>query len=414
MGTPAQFAAMVSTCHTAGVKVYVDAVLNHMAAQSGSGTSFGGQAYNPSTLTYPSYSSVDFHHYPANCPESSNSIDNWLNYTDVTQCQLEGLPDLATETTHVRTTQAAYLNSLISARRGRVPARLGVEHRRDRHRRDGGTAAPGHPHRRPGLHHPGGLPGQRRPGRPAEPGVVRTRGQRHLVRLLLRVEQRLREQQHRRAQHVQPAAAERLRLVVRDQPRHRTRRPRPCTTPTVPSTRWPTSSCSRTDTGHRRSTPASRTAAPTRDRRPTAPATSPTRSAARAPGSAPSRLPGIVAMVGWHNLALTNNDPVTNWTTAGNNVVAFSRGSDAWIAINNSASPVTGTFPTGLANGSYCDIVHHTISGSACSGPVDHGRPAASPRSPSRPSTRSPSTSTTWSPRPHRRRPRRTWPSARR
>ena len=43
MGNEAQFKAMVSTCRKAGVKVYVDAVINHMTGQGD--TSYGGVKY---------------------------------------------------------------------------------------------------------------------------------------------------------------------------------------------------------------------------------------------------------------------------------------------------------------------------------------------------------------------------------
>src|SRR5262245_14897601 len=64
-GNEDQFKAMVATCRKAGVKVYVDAVINHMTGQ---GTvSYGGMHY--SHFDYPGvYSSGDFHHTPADCP----------------------------------------------------------------------------------------------------------------------------------------------------------------------------------------------------------------------------------------------------------------------------------------------------------------------------------------------------------
>jgi alpha-amylase len=114
LGTETQFAAMVGACHAAGVKVYVDAVLNHMAAgDGGTDTSYDGQSFNAGTLSYPPYTSADFHSYPVDCPESNNSIENWLNYTEVTECRLSGLPDLATQTPAVRGAEAGYLNSMI-------------------------------------------------------------------------------------------------------------------------------------------------------------------------------------------------------------------------------------------------------------------------------------------------------------
>ena len=38
LGTRQQFQSMISTCQTAGVDVYVDTVINHMAAVSGTGS----------------------------------------------------------------------------------------------------------------------------------------------------------------------------------------------------------------------------------------------------------------------------------------------------------------------------------------------------------------------------------------
>jgi len=194
MGTPAQLQAMVSACHAAGVKVYVDAVLNHMAAQpaSGSGTSFGGESYSPSTLSYPAYDAADFHSYPADCPEPGNSIVNWLSYTEVTECQLDGLPDLATETTYVRGTEAAYLNSLIAdgVDGFRLDSAVNIGETdiaaiEAMLNRDTTTGAPG-------IHHPRGLPRQRRPGPPARPDRLRTRRPGDIVRLLLCADRRLR------------------------------------------------------------------------------------------------------------------------------------------------------------------------------------------------------------------------------
>jgi alpha-amylase len=116
MGTRAQFTAMVSACHAAGVKVYVDAVINHMTgANQSSTTAYGGASFTNS-YSYPSagYSSSDFHFYPADCPQSDNQIHDYNNQTEVWNCQLVGLSDLKTGTDYVRTKIAGYLNDLIS------------------------------------------------------------------------------------------------------------------------------------------------------------------------------------------------------------------------------------------------------------------------------------------------------------
>ena len=58
----------------------------------------------------------------------------------------------------------------------------------------------------------------------------------------------------------------------------------------------------------------------------------------------------------------------------GDNLIAFSRGSRGWIAINNHPAPKTQTFQTGLPSGTYCDIIHGTYSKKSntgsCTGPT--------------------------------------------
>jgi len=96
---------MVAACHTAGVKIYADAVVNHMTAQL-----YGvGSAGTKFTQTgYPGYDgSADFHH-------CGHSIADYTNRDEVQDCDLVGLADLATERDSVRARLAAYLNDLLS------------------------------------------------------------------------------------------------------------------------------------------------------------------------------------------------------------------------------------------------------------------------------------------------------------
>ena len=69
---------------------------------------------------------------------------------------------------------------------------------------------------------------------------------------------------------------------------------------------------------------------------------------------------------------------MSNWWDDGGNLIAFNRGSRAWITLNNDKAAHTQAFDTGLAAGVYCDVAHGTISAGSCSGPtvtVDrHGR----------------------------------------
>ncbi|MCX4761460.1 alpha-amylase family glycosyl hydrolase [Streptomyces sp. NBC_01275] len=109
-GTAAQFASMVTACHTAGVKVYTDAVINHTAAQTGTG-------YNGTTITNkydtPNWDPGDYH-TSAECNDSDLIIDDWSNLSEIQNCELLGLPDLETEDDNVRSGIAAFLNKQIA------------------------------------------------------------------------------------------------------------------------------------------------------------------------------------------------------------------------------------------------------------------------------------------------------------
>jgi alpha-amylase len=110
-GDRAAFAAMVSACHAAGVKIYVDAVINHTAGGASTGAGSGGSTY--SHYAYPAvpYGHDDFHH----CGRNGN--DDIVNYGDrweVQNCELVDLADLETESGYVRGKLTAYLNDLVS------------------------------------------------------------------------------------------------------------------------------------------------------------------------------------------------------------------------------------------------------------------------------------------------------------
>ncbi len=103
-GTRAEFAAMVSTCHGAGVKVIADAVVNHMSAGSGTGTA--GTRY--SKYDYPGYyQTQDFH----GC---RSPISNYGDRYQVQNCELVSLSDLDTGSGYVQDEIADYLDDLRS------------------------------------------------------------------------------------------------------------------------------------------------------------------------------------------------------------------------------------------------------------------------------------------------------------
>ena len=109
-GDRAAFASMVSACHAAGVKIYVDAVINHMAGGGSTGTGSAGSTYSHYSYPAAGYGTNDFHH----CGRNGN--DDIVNYADrweVQNCELVDLSDLATESSYVRGKLAGYLNDLI-------------------------------------------------------------------------------------------------------------------------------------------------------------------------------------------------------------------------------------------------------------------------------------------------------------
>ncbi len=100
-GTRAEFVDMVQRCRGAGVDIYVDAVINHMAPGSGvgsSGTAFTRYNYQPL------YGPADFH--PA-C-----ALNNYQSAANVQDCELLGLPDLNTGSATVRQKISDYLIGL--------------------------------------------------------------------------------------------------------------------------------------------------------------------------------------------------------------------------------------------------------------------------------------------------------------
>ncbi|MDK0519118.1 carbohydrate-binding module family 20 domain-containing protein [Streptomyces sp. ML-6] len=104
LGDRASFAHMVNTCHSAGVKVVADSVINHMSAGSGTGT--GGSSYTK--YGYPGLYSAD------DMNDCQSQISDYGDRANVQNCELVGLADLDTGEDHVRGRIAAYLDDLRS------------------------------------------------------------------------------------------------------------------------------------------------------------------------------------------------------------------------------------------------------------------------------------------------------------
>jgi alpha-amylase len=369
LGTEAEFENMISACHAAGVKVYVDAVLNHMAAgDGGEDASYDGQSFDSSTLTYPAYTSADFHSYPANCPESSDSIVNWLSYTEVTQCRLDGLPDLATGTTAVRDAEAAYLNSMIEM--GADGFRLdsateigetdiaAVESLLDE------DTTTGEPVSITQEVYPGSSGQDTR----LDPTSFEGEGSVTAFDYTYAITDDFEDGDLAALDGYEPELPSAYAsTMVTNQDTERASSP----------------SLSYTDGaeydladefllayGYGAPQIFSSFEYSSYNQAPPDTTNGDVTNTVCGTGAweCTEQNPAVDAMVAWHNLALTDDAAVANWTADGNDLIAFSRGDVAWIAINNGGSAETDTFPTGLPDGSYCDIVADTYSDGTCSG----------------------------------------------
>nr|AAP92665.1 alpha-amylase 1 [Diatraea saccharalis] len=110
-GNAQQFANMVRRCNNVGVRIYVDAIINHMTGTWNENVGTGGNTANFGQFSYPAvpYGRNDFnwpecyiqpHDYGC-CPER------------VRNCQLSGLKDLNQGTEHVRRMIVDFMNGLI-------------------------------------------------------------------------------------------------------------------------------------------------------------------------------------------------------------------------------------------------------------------------------------------------------------
>lgn len=107
-GDEADFTNMVQRCHNVGVDIYADILVNHAAGYD-TGTGIAGSTFTH--YNYPGiYANSDFHHCGLN---GNDHIVNFFNIFELQNCELLGLADLATETTHVQQTLAAYMNHLL-------------------------------------------------------------------------------------------------------------------------------------------------------------------------------------------------------------------------------------------------------------------------------------------------------------
>ncbi|MDQ6772754.1 MAG: alpha-amylase family protein [Candidatus Dormibacteraeota bacterium] len=388
MGNEAQFKTMVAACRTAGVKVYVDAVINHMTGQGS--ISYGGVNYthfeypaapspNPGSL----YTSADFHHPGPNpvtdCPTLGGGIDDFNNFLQVTHCELLGLADLRTESLTVRAKVAGYLNKLIdygvSGFRVDAAKHIGQTDMAAieslLHRTADGT--------RPYIaqeNFPGG-PGE------LDPAAFEGTGSLLGFDFAYQVHNAFNS-------YTNPPVGDitDLKVFGKDSgllpsdkelvfvENHDTERGGDigcgsgCTLSYKDgATNTIADEFMLADGWGTPQVYAGFAFKNNDDSPPADPATGLITNTDCSNGwVCVDRYTGVAHMVGWHNYV--GDAPIENWTDDSSNLIAFSRGHRGWIAINNHTSAVTMAFATGLARGTYCDIIHGSLSGGACSGPT--------------------------------------------
>ncbi|NWZ57838.1 AMYP amylase, partial [Haliaeetus albicilla] len=114
-GNETEFRDMVTRCNNVGVHIYVDAVINHMCGtNAGAGNhATCGSYFNAKTEDFPAvpYSGWDFN--DGKCKSRSGDIENYHDISQVRDCRLVSLLDLALEKDYVRSKVAEYMNYLI-------------------------------------------------------------------------------------------------------------------------------------------------------------------------------------------------------------------------------------------------------------------------------------------------------------
>ncbi|MEU4590708.1 alpha-amylase [Micromonospora aurantiaca (nom. illeg.)] len=356
-GTRAQFQSMVNTCHAAGVKVIVDAVVNHMSGQENGGTGWAGSSYGH--YNYPGvYSAQDFHYCGRN---GNNDIANYNDRYEVQNCELVNLADLKTESEYVRGRLAAYLNDLLS---------LGV----DGFRLDGSKHMPAADIAaiKAKLNRSAYLVQEviYGAGEPIQPTEYTGNGDVHEFRYgkdLARMFNNERLAYLRNFGESWGYLSSAKAVVFTDN--HDTQREGGVLTYRNRGTyalanafmlAWPYG------------TPAvmSSFTYSGRDQGPPADGSNRITNVTCYSGwECEHRWPVIANMVGFRNA--TEGAGVSNWYDNGYQHIAFSRTGKGYLTINDEDSAVNGrSYYTGLPAGRYCDVIHGTFSNGSCSGPV--------------------------------------------
>jgi alpha-amylase len=371
MGNEQQFRDMVRACRLAGVKVYVDAVINHTTGQGN--TSYGGASYTPYNYPAIAYRPNDFHFNAGECPSSDGGIQDFNNKLQVFKCNLVGLEDLRTEQNSVRIKLARYLNKLIgygvSGFRVDAAKHIGQKDLDGIYAKLNRTVDGHKPYW--ALEVLGDGPGVLAPQAFERNGkLLGANGAKQIknafksytqerIGSIATLEVFGRDsgltRSSRTSSFVQNHDSERNpndHLNYKDGATN------------ILATEWllasgygdPQVYASFTWEIPEQSPPANAEGLITNT------------DCASSQWACVNRDPGVVAMVGWYNYV--GKAQRRNFYTDDANVIAFSRGQRGWAAFNNGTEAKQINVQTGMAGGRYCDAIHGSKVGNHCTGPV--------------------------------------------
>jgi alpha-amylase len=366
MGTASQFSSMVAACHAAGVKVYADAVVNHMAGANQTSTdSYGGASFNPATFTYNDvpYAPSNFHGDPP-CPNSDLSIKDWNSVAQVQECQLVSLSDLYTEQDYVRTKIAGYLNSLeaagvdgfrVDAAKHIAQADLAAILAKVNN-----TNAGIRPYVMQEVF-PGST-GQLAPSAFESNGSLLDFTYAYSMKSQF-LGSIANLKSFGQSWGLEPSDHSAAMVANHDLERNGN------SLSYKDGAAYTLATIFELAYGYGTPQVYSGFDFTSNDQSPPADANGFVTDTVCGSGwECADRNQGIANMVGWHNAA--RGQAVANWTDDGNNAIAFGRGSAAWVSIDNGTSAAAKTYQTGLPAGTYCDLIHGSFANGACSGPT--------------------------------------------
>ncbi|MCM6775205.1 alpha-amylase family protein [Nocardia sp. CDC159] len=354
-GTRAELAEMVRGCHAAGVRVYVDAVINNMAAIQDCGIGSGATPYCHYWYPRVPYGFDDFHH----CGTPNDAIVDYSDRSQVHRCQTFNAADLATDDERVRDRIAGYLNDLLS---------LGVDGFRidsAKHIAPEDLSAIEARLSRPAYVYQEVIYGRNDGSRPEDYLGTGDVMDLRYAGALSAIFRRGHLAQLREFGSALPSDSSVVFVANHDTVRHGVTLtyadPERYTLANAFLLTWPY--------GHPKI--LSDYAFTNYDEPSPSDPLGRTLDATCGDGHwlCEHTWPGIAGMVGFHQQ--TRGEPVVDWFDNSGDLIAFGRGGAGFVVLNGESSAMSGaSFRTSLPQGTYCDVMHGAVRAGVCTGPA--------------------------------------------